>query len=266
MHHAAGNASDIAIIKPVIRDHAPELLTEYNDRTPLNIAKHNHHPAVAFFVTEVDTAFRNCNYPALIKLCGSTPAWKHEVKLAKDKKDKADRAEADRLEAVFFDWDQNGVRENSASQPPPQPPPKKKKPKKKKKTAAQKAAEVETAQAIEPQAIKAVLATAEPSVPPQDERKPAAKEVAEAPPSQEMQDAIATEFALLGLSTMPPLPPPPTDEELVELIHERLFHSPRNPLIPQALSSLPSNRTWTSPPPHPSPLALPLSSSYSTFR
>jgi len=27
-------------------------------------------------MTEVATAFRDCNYPALIKLCGSTPAWK----------------------------------------------------------------------------------------------------------------------------------------------------------------------------------------------
>jgi len=66
----------------------------------------------------------------------STPVWKHEVTLAKDKKDKEDAAEADRLEAKFFDWDENSVRENSASQPPPPPPKKKKKKKKKKKTAA----------------------------------------------------------------------------------------------------------------------------------
>ena len=84
-------------------------------------------------MTEVATAFRDCNYPALVKLCGSTPARKHEVKLAKDKKDKEDAAEADRLEAKFFDWDENGVRENSASQPPPPPPTKKKKKKKPKK-------------------------------------------------------------------------------------------------------------------------------------
>ena len=52
--HAVRCTSDIAIIKPVVREHAPDLLTK--DENP-------------------------------------TPAWKHEVKLAKDKKDKEDAAE-----------------------------------------------------------------------------------------------------------------------------------------------------------------------------
>ena len=77
--------------------------------------------------------------------------------------------------AKFFDWDENGVRENIASQPPPPPPQKKKKPpkKKKKKTVAQTAAEDEAVQDIELAEIKAVLAVAEPFEP-EDERKPAA--------------------------------------------------------------------------------------------
>jgi len=49
----------------------------------LDFVKHSIHPAVVSFFTEADTAYRNGNYPALIKLCGSTSAWKHEVKLAK---------------------------------------------------------------------------------------------------------------------------------------------------------------------------------------
>jgi len=78
----------------------------------------------------------------------------------------------DRLEAILFDWDENGVRENSASQPPPPPTmTKNKKPKKKKKSAAEKAAKVEAAQDIELAAIKVVLAAAEPY---EDERMPAA--------------------------------------------------------------------------------------------
>ena len=81
--------------------------------------------------------------------------------------------EADKLEAVFFDWDENGVREISASQPPPMKKKPKKKKKKKKKKKAQKAAEVEAAQDIEFAAIKTELATAEPYVP-ENERKPAA--------------------------------------------------------------------------------------------
>ena len=76
------------------------------------------------------------------------------MKLAKDKKNREDAAEADRLETKFFDTDENGVRENSASQPPPTPTTEKK------KTVAQKAAEVEAAQDIEFAAIKAVLAAA----------------------------------------------------------------------------------------------------------
>jgi len=91
------------------------------------------------------------------------------VTLAKDKteKDKEDAALADRLEAVFFDWDENGIRENSASQPPPTKKKKKpKKKKKKKKRAAEKAVEVEAAQDIKLAEIKAVLAAAEPFVPP----------------------------------------------------------------------------------------------------
>jgi len=67
-------------------------------------------PAVFPFVTEAETPYRKCNYPALIKLCGPTPDWNTRAKLAKDKKDKEDVAEADRLEAKFFDWDENGVR------------------------------------------------------------------------------------------------------------------------------------------------------------
>ena len=135
VHFAAAHTSDIAIIKPVILVHAPQLLTKDGDgNTPLDRTKLNPNSAVVLpFVTEADTAFRAGNYPALIKLCGSTPAWKHEVKFAKDKKDKDDAAEANRLEAKFFDWDENGVRENSASQPPPPPPTKEKKKKKPKK-------------------------------------------------------------------------------------------------------------------------------------
>jgi len=52
--HAVRCTSDIAIVKPVVREHAADLLTK--DENP-------------------------------------TPAWKHEVKLAKDKKDKEDAAE-----------------------------------------------------------------------------------------------------------------------------------------------------------------------------
>ena len=59
-------------------------------------------------------------------------------------------------EAKFFDWDENGIRENSASQPPPPPPPPPKT-----KTAPQKAVEVEAAQDIELAEIRAVLAAAE---------------------------------------------------------------------------------------------------------
>jgi len=103
------------------------------------------------------------------QLCGPAPDWSIRAKLAKDKKDKEDATEADRREAVFFGRDENGVRENSASQPPPPPPP----PKKKKKTAAQKAAAIEAAQDIGLAEIRAELATAEPYVP--DERKPAAQ-------------------------------------------------------------------------------------------
>ena len=164
VHFAAGRATDIAIIKPVIREHATELLTEdENGETPLDRAKINQYPAVPPFVAEVVTAFHNGNYPVLIKLCGSTPDWTIRAKLAKDKKDREDAAEADRLEEVFFDWDENGIKENSASQPTP--PTTKKKHKKKRKTAAEKAAEVEAAQAIRLAEIRAVLAAAEPYAP-----------------------------------------------------------------------------------------------------
>jgi len=81
----------------MIREHAPELLVKDDDgETPLDIAKLNPYPTIVSFFTEAGTAFRAGNCPALIKLCGSTPAWKHEVKLTKDKNDKEETAEADR--------------------------------------------------------------------------------------------------------------------------------------------------------------------------
>jgi len=50
VHHAVEYASDIAILKPLIREHAPELLTEDADGdTPLDLAKRN--PAVVSFMT-----------------------------------------------------------------------------------------------------------------------------------------------------------------------------------------------------------------------
>ena len=104
VHHAAEFAGDIAIIKPVIREHDAELLNKDKcGRTPLDYTKRNPNPAVPPFFTEAETAFCKCNYPALIKLCGPTPDWAIRAKLAKDKKDREDAAEADRLEAVFFD-------------------------------------------------------------------------------------------------------------------------------------------------------------------
>ena len=165
VHHAAMNTTSIAVLKPLIHEQAPELLVkDTNGSTPLDYANtFNPNPAVVSFESEVDTAFRDGNFPALIKFCGSTPDWTIRATLAKDKKDKADRAEADRLEAAFFDWDENGIKENSASQPTP--PTTKKKHKKKRKTAAEKAAEVEAAQAIRLAEIRAVLAAAEPYAP-----------------------------------------------------------------------------------------------------
>ena len=69
MHHVAMVATDIAILKPF-----PELLTEdYNGDTPLNSAKLNTFLAVLSFMTSVDAAFHNCDYPGLVWLCGSTP-------------------------------------------------------------------------------------------------------------------------------------------------------------------------------------------------
>ena len=91
VHHAVMFATDIAILKPVIRDHAPDLLTEdVLGKTPLDYAKHTQNsPAVLPFVTEVDTALRNCDYPALIRLCGSTPDWENKAQHYKDKKELA---------------------------------------------------------------------------------------------------------------------------------------------------------------------------------
>ena len=75
VHHVAACASDIDITKPVVREHSPDLLTEDKfGRTPLDNAKINKAlPAVLSFMTEVDAAFHNCDYPGLVWLCGSTP-------------------------------------------------------------------------------------------------------------------------------------------------------------------------------------------------
>ena len=107
VHFAAAAASDIAIIKPVIREHAPELLTEdSNGDTPLDIAKRSAYPTVLTFFTEVDAAFHNCDYTALIRLCGTTPEWEQKAKNAKDRKKAAEEAAADALAAEFLDWDE----------------------------------------------------------------------------------------------------------------------------------------------------------------
>jgi len=127
VHFAAWYASAIAILKPVIRDRAPQLLTEdCEGRTPLNNAtKYNKHPAVVSFVTEVDAAFHNTDYPALIKLCGSTPDWEKKAQYYTDKKKANAEVAADKLAAEFFEWDEKDSKKK-------QPEKKKKKPKKKK--------------------------------------------------------------------------------------------------------------------------------------
>ena len=105
--------------------------------TPLDYAECSLHPAVAPFVTEVNTAFRAGDYPGRIRLCGSTPEW-------------TIRAEGAKLE--------NDGRENGASQPTEE---------------KKKEAEVEAAQDINLQEIRAAPQAAQPCVP-EDERKPAA--------------------------------------------------------------------------------------------
>jgi len=75
VHFAIMHATDIAILKPLIRDRLTELPNkDGSGLTPLDWAKRNPVSAVGSFMTEVDAAYRNGDYPALIKLCGSTPA------------------------------------------------------------------------------------------------------------------------------------------------------------------------------------------------
>ena len=81
----------------MIREHATELLTEdYRGRTSLDCAKLNKLPAVLPVVTEVDTAFHSTNYPAPIRLCGSTPDWENKAQHYRDKKKAEEEAEVDK--------------------------------------------------------------------------------------------------------------------------------------------------------------------------
>ena len=104
VHFAAIRATDVAILKPMIREQAPELLTDNHEGlTPLDCATKFHpFPAVVSFMTSIDAAFHNCDHPALIKLCGSTPDWEQKAKNAKDKNDAAAALVADDLAASFF--------------------------------------------------------------------------------------------------------------------------------------------------------------------
>jgi len=61
VHFAAANASDLAIIKSVVRDHAPELLIkDALGHTVLDWVKVNPHPAVVSFFTELDLRAIQC--------------------------------------------------------------------------------------------------------------------------------------------------------------------------------------------------------------
>ena len=71
VHHVATVASDITVIKSMIREHEADDLGS----TVLDLANLNFDPAFLPFFAEAETAFRNGNYPALIKLCAPTPDW-----------------------------------------------------------------------------------------------------------------------------------------------------------------------------------------------
>ena len=75
------------------------------------------HPAVVSFFTEADTAFRNGDYPALIKLCGATPSWEeramaspNSAKRKPAKKRTKKKVEETALKAVRMEhWDEEAV-------------------------------------------------------------------------------------------------------------------------------------------------------------
>ena len=210
VHAAAFRARDIAIIKPVIREHAADLLYEdTNGLTPLGCAKRNNqNPAVVSFMTEVDTAFHNTDYPALIRLCGSTPDWEKKAKHYKDKKKAEEEAAADALAAKFFDWDEKDTKKK-------QPEKKPKKPKKKKEKKEEK---VEMSLA-EQMAVVDSLST---------RKKEEAAELSLAEQMAEMEKQIA-ELPTLASVSPPPPPPVQTDEEALAAIYHKLLEYPPPP-------------------------------------
>jgi len=75
VHHAAGWAGDVEVIKPVIKAHAAKLVAEDEDSdTPLDYAVAlNVNQEVVAFMDEADCAFLNSDIFGLIRLCGKTP-------------------------------------------------------------------------------------------------------------------------------------------------------------------------------------------------
>ena len=53
---------------------------------------------------------RTWHYPALIRLCGTTPDWEKKAQHYKDKKDAATALFADDLAASFFEWEKERER------------------------------------------------------------------------------------------------------------------------------------------------------------
>ena len=210
VHHVVQHANSTAILKPVFREHASELLAEDDfGYTPIENATNNKHSAVVSFVTEVDAAFHNCDYPALIKLCGSTPDWKKKAQHYKDKKKKADTAKADALEESFFEWDEEEIKKKQ-----PEKKKKKKKPKKKKEEKKELSLEEQMA------AVDAQLAMIR-------EGREAAVEKEEESPELSLEEQMAALDAELATMREPgvSVTPAPVEEESesVEIVLGRVY-------------------------------------------
>jgi len=183
-----------------------ELLTENNNgATPLDCAKYNPFHTVLPFVTEVDTAFHNTDYyPALIPLCGSTPDWEKKTQHYRDKKKAEEEAEADKLAASFFEWDEEDSKKK-------QPEKKKKKPnKEKEKEKEKKEVKVELNLAEQMADMDAQL-----------ERLRSAPALSLAEQMADVERKI-DDLPTLTDEVSPP-PPPLTDEEVLRTIYLKRF-------------------------------------------